>query len=413
MKKFLKYICIVLSFACTIFFSECALISSKFPKVFNITDYSEITLSTNIPIKIESPHNSRSSTPSISKDPAQVIKGKLTLLDIFPIKTIEMHLTDEKNVNPCGTPFGVKLFENGPMVINVSEVRTELGCSSPAEESGIKKSDIITHLDGNQIKTNESLAELIEKSDGRTIKLSVLREKKAIEINVTPVKCIDDKKYKIGIWVRDSSGGIGTLTFYDPKSEVFSGLGHGICDVDTGDLLPLEHGDIMDATINGITRGKQGRPGELKGSFVGTKPIGKLTSNIETGIYGKLNCLPAPSSPIKVAMKQQVKTGYAKVLTTISGKTPKYYDINIESINYNENNPTKNILISITDEELLEKTGGIIQGMSGSPIIQNGMLVGAVTHVFINEPKRGYAIFSETMLNESRDVFGLINKIYR
>ena len=405
MKKFFRYTSITLFFFCVALFSECILVSKDFPKVYNITDNSEIVLSGHFPMKISTTSEECFTQKTYTNEAPVILQGKLKLLDIFPIRTVEMHLVDEKKVSPCGTPFGVKIFTNGPMIINVTEVRTQLGVSGPAQEAGIKKSDTITHLNGNKISTNEELAEAIEKSEGNPIKISVLRDNSPLEFNVNPVKSIDDKKYKIGVWVRDSSGGIGTVTFYDPKSGIFSGLGHGICDVDTGDILPLERGYIMDASISGITRGIEGKPGELKGSFVGTKPIGELIANLKTGIYGKLKNFSVVAPPVKIAMKQQVKTGPAKMFTTISGKTPKYYDINIESINYNENNPTKNITISITDKELLEESGGIVQGMSGSPIVQNGMLIGAVTHVFINDPKRGYAIFAETMLTTSWDVF--------
>ncbi len=401
----------MLFFICTAFFGECILVSKDFPKIYNVADYSDISLSSYVPMKINATEKVLPANEICNKNCPIILQGRLTLLDIFPVKTVEMHLVDEKKVTPCGTPFGIKLFTSGPMVINISEVRTEIGASSPAQEAGIKKSDTITYLNGNPITTNEALAEAVEKSEGKTMKVTIMRNNSSLDFNVTPVKSIDDKKYKIGMWVRDSSGGIGTITFYDSKNGTFSGLGHGICDVDTGEILPLEHGEIMDASINGITRGIQGKPGELKGSFVGEKPIGELSANLQTGIYGKIKNISTDIPPKKIAMKQQVKTGPAKILTTISGKKPKYYDINIESINYNENNPTKNILISITDNELLEKSGGIVQGMSGSPIIQNGMLIGAVTHVFINDPKKGYAIFSETMLTKSHEIFNIINKI--
>ncbi len=410
MKKFFKFIAVFSFFLCLSFFGECILVSNVIPSIYHITDESDIILSETIPIKIST--NSEKNFSNLDKNETfYTAKGQVTLLNIFPIKTVEMHLTEEKTVTPCGTPFGVKLFINGPIVISTAEVKTETGLFSPARDSGIKKSDIILEINGQKVKTNEELAQLVESSDGNIINISALRGNLPLNFTVRPVKCLDDKTYKIGMWVRDSSGGIGTLTFYDPKNNTFSGLGHGICDIDTGDLLTLEHGDIMDASIDEIVPGSVGIPGELRGSFIGTDPIGNLSANTLTGVYGKLYQLPIAENPIKVAMKQQVKTGLAKILTTIEGKTPKYYDINIESVNYNENHPTKNILISIIDPELLEKSGGIVQGMSGSPIIQNGMLIGAVTHVFINEPKRGYAIFSETMLIQSREIFRTINKI--
>lgn len=413
MKKFFKSLCMILLLVCASFFGKCILVYNELPNIYNVTDNCEIVLSNALPIKVI-PQQAEMYADSCSGSAAQsqVIPAKITLFDIFPVKSVEIHSISENFVTPCGIPFGVKLFAKGPMVINISDVKTENGVFSPAEEAGIKKSDTVTHVNGQKISSNEELAHIVELSEGQPISIRVLRNKNSIDFTAKPAKSIDDKKYKIGMWVRDSSGGVGTATFYDSSRGAFSGLGHGICDIDTGELLPLEHGDVMEASIKGITKGTEGKPGELKGSFVGKKPIGKLEANIETGVYGTLKPPSTQIQPMKVAMKQQVKTGSAKILTTISGKTPQYYDINIENINYNEKNPTKNILISITDKKLLEECGGIVQGMSGSPIIQNGMLIGAVTHVFINSPKRGYAIFSETMLENSSKIFGSMHKSY-
>ena len=205
------------------------------------------------------------------------------------------------------------------------------------------------------------------------------------------------------MWVRDSSAGIGTLTFYSPSSQVFAGLGHPVCDVDTGETLPLSSGEIVPAKIYSVNRGVSGTPGELRGGFEkGT--LGNLTVNGETGIYGTLSNLPTLNDPVPVAMKQQVKSGSAQVLTTIDGTTPKLYDIRIDQVRYNDSSPTRNMVIVITDQELLDKTGGIVQGMSGSPILQDGKLIGAVTHVFVNDPTKGFAIFAENMLKTAETV---------
>ena len=216
---------------------------------------------------------------------------------------------------------------------------------------------------------------------------------------------IEDDKYRIGIWVRDSSAGIGTLTFCEKTNKIFAGLGHGICDMDTTEILPLSRGDIVGAVITDTVKGKAGVPGELKGCFTNPESLGQIYANTETGLYGTFEKLPENTSLIAVGAKQKVKKGAAKILTTIEGTTPCFYDINIDSINYDVSIPTQNMKITVTDGCLLEKTGGIVQGMSGSPIFQNGMLVGAVTHVFVNNPKRGYAIFAETMLTNSNILF--------
>lgn len=410
MKKFFKAFSLVLFFISVSFFGECIYLSKDTPDIYHITDESEITLSSIFPISIKSKPKSHHSFTNISSNISFIKNGKLTLLNVFPIKSVQLQMVEDNIVTLCGIPFGIKLFTNGPMVINISNVNTEYGIKSPAQESGIQLGDTILKINGSEIKSNEDLAKFVELSNGESINLSILRENRDINISVTPLKSVDDKKYKVGMWVRDSSGGIGTITFYIPSSKIFCGLGHGICDVDTGKIMPLSHGDIMESTIKGINKGARGSPGELKGSFKNCEPMGELFANTETGIYGILKSTPFKQQKVKIAMKHQVKTGAAKILTTIYGEEPQYFDINIESINYNENNPTKNILISVTDPNLIEKSGGIVQGMSGSPIIQNGLLIGAVTHVFIKQPNRGCAIFAETMLTNSNNILGLTYK---
>ncbi|MDF2567582.1 MAG: stage sporulation protein, partial [Oscillospiraceae bacterium] len=222
---------------------------------------------------------------------------------------------------------------------------------------------------------------------------------------------VTDNTFKIGLWVRDSSAGIGTVTFYNPENSVFGGLGHAVCDVDTGQVMPIMSGEVVDVNINGVTRGSSGSPGELKGSFSSNKDSGSIAVNNETGVFGVLYQNPSNHSAIPIAMKQEVKTGKATIFTTVSGNTPQEYKINIEKVNLNDNSMTKNMVIKITDPELLQKTGGIVQGMSGSPIMQNGVLVGAVTHVFINDPTKGYGIFIENMYNHSKAVKTYYKKI--
>lgn len=204
--------------------------------------------------------------------------------------------------------------------------------------------------------------------------------------------------YKLGLWVRDSSAGIGTMTFYDPTTQVFGGLGHAITDVDTGEILPLGSGEIVSVDIEGAVKGQGGQPGELRGSFHTYDTIGSLEENRETGVFGVLTTPPEGGLLLPVALRQEVHTGPAQIYTTIDGRTPQLFDIEIERVNLTDANPTRNMVIRITDPELLTATGGIVQGQSGSPIVQDGRLVGAVTHVFINDPSRGYGIFAENMI---------------
>lgn len=325
-------------------------------------------------------------------------QNNILFMNIIPIKQVNVQYTAEEKVLPCGTPFGVKIFTQGVLVVGVSDVKSEKGLLSPARNSGIKKGDVILTVNKKPINSNEDLFNLVENCSGAVLNFEILRNNLKFSIDVEPVKDLLNGTYKLGAWVRDSSAGIGTLTFYSPQTNIFGGLGHGICDIDTGELLPLSHGDIVRASINGIIKGRKGIPGELKGYFIETDAIGNLLKNTNYGVYGKLNDSIVETMPIPVAPKQDVKLGPAQIATTIDGIAPKYYSINIQDINYSENTPCKNMVIKITDDALLCKTGGIIQGMSGSPIIQDGKLVGAITHVFVNDPTKGYAIFAENMV---------------
>ena len=222
-------------------------------------------------------------------------------------------------------------------------------------------------------------------------------------MQVVPVKAASDEVYRCGIWVRDSSAGIGTVTFYDPSTGVFGGLGHAVCDVDTGGVMPLAEGQVVPVSIHGVQKGEAGTPGELQGSFLTTLSCGELRKNTETGVYGVLNRNPAAGrEAIPICLRQEVKEGPVQILTTISGTEPALYDAVIEKVSLGDHTPTKNLILRITDPELLSKTGGIVQGMSGSPILQDGKLAGAVTHVFVNDPTRGYGIFAENMLDAAR-----------
>lgn len=332
-------------------------------------------------------------------------QAKLKFLNILPIKTVQVHVVPKKQVTPCGTPFGVKIRTQGVMIIEISDVMTDKGLISPAKNAGLQKGDIITEIDNKSISSNEDLEQALQDSKENIINLSIMRNEQLMNVSLKPIKSCDDEKYRAGIWVRDSSAGIGTLTFIDSDTNTFAGLGHGICDIDTGKVLSVAKGEIVKAFISNIKRGKIGFPGELKGHFIDSESIGTLCENNNIGLYGVIKHPVTNSHTIDIGMKQHVKKGPAKILTTINGTEPSYYDINIDSINYNTNCPTKNIKITVTDPILIEKTGGIVQGMSGSPIIQNGMLIGAVTHVFINNPSKGYAIFAETMMTNSNKVF--------
>ena len=303
-----------------------------------------------------------------------------------------------------GYPIGIKLKTKGFIVISLSEIENyEKEPYSPASEGGIKVGDNIISINEIELKNSNDITEIINKTKGNTIKIKLLRDNIELVKEVKPVKCVDDN-YKLGLWNRDSTAGVGTLTFYDKKNNIFGALGHGIIDSDTNVIMPIEKGDILSAEIKSIKRGEKGNPGELRGIFVNETHVrGEITKNSLNGVFGISNESLENikfNEPIKVAKISEIKEGNAQILTTVDADGPKYYDIKIEKVLDNASTSSKNMLIVVTDEELLSKTGGIVQGMSGSPIIQNGKLVGAVNHVLVNNPCAGYGIFIETMLSE-------------
>lgn len=321
----------------------------------------------------------------------------LSLFGIIPIKTATVDTVPEIMLAPCGTPFGVKILTDGVIVVGLNDITTADGTVNPGKQANIQTGDIIYKINGVEVSSNDDVSKAISSSKGETVSVELQRDGKNLTLPLTPALSSIDNTYKAGLWVRDSSAGIGTVSFYDPQTGAFGGLGHAISDVDTGEVLPVLKGDVVNVKIHDIVKGTVGTPGELRGSFVSNESCGTITVNNDSGVFGTMYEAPYYDRLVPMGLKQEIQTGKATILTTINGSTPKEYEIEIEKFNLFENSPTKNMVIRITDPELLELCGGIVQGMSGSPILQNGKLVGAVTHVFVNDPTRGYAIFAENM----------------
>ena len=321
-------------------------------------------------------------------------KSRLTVFKMFPVKEVTVNVAKRRYVGLGGDIFGIKLYTKGVIAVNIDSVSTPSGSICPAEKADIRKGDNITHIDGKEISSADELIEAIEKSGGKPLELTVNRKDEVLKVNLEPVKS-KDGKFRAGLWVRDSSAGIGTVTFYDDENGYFAGLGHGVCDVDTGEIMPLSNGEAVRATVNGFYKSSAGDPGELCGVFSDTT-IGSLRVNGATGVYGTLE-EARNAKQIPVALASEVQEGAAQIVATVDGSGPQYYDAQITKV-YDGATGERNLIVKITDRELLAKTGGILQGMSGSPIIQNSMLVGAVTHVFINDPAQGYGIFAENMI---------------
>lgn len=324
--------------------------------------------------------------------------SQLKLFGLVKIKDVDVRIADEQDVAICGVPFGIKMTTDGVMVVGTGSVQTENGMVDPAKIAGIQEGDLLLSLNGHKALSNSIIAQLVRQSEGAPMAICYEREEKTQTTVITPVRSVTDGQYHIGLWVRDSSAGIGTLTFCDPVSGEFAGLGHAICDVDTGQLMPLSQGEVVHASITGLSAGLPGHPGELQGAFCGDSIWGTIDQNCASGIYGQFLGDWQEFPLISIAHAQEIQVGPAQLLCTISGMTPQYYDVEIERIHSYEDTTGRNLILHITDPELLEQTGGILQGMSGSPLVQNGKLIGAITHVFVNDPSRGYGIFIENML---------------
>lgn len=306
-------------------------------------------------------------------------------------------------VIPLGRTVGIKLFSDGVMVVGLSEIATAEGMASPAAACGLQAGDIITHINSEDVDSIEEVQSLLQDLSGEKMSLRILRDDKQIQLTAQAAQCSADGAYKLGAWIRDSMAGIGTTTFYDPQSGVFGALGHGINDIDTSLLMPLQSGSIMYASVTSVKKGVSGNPGELQGSFEVTHDMGELYANTPGGVFGTLSdqTLVDGGQLVPVAFRKEVKTGTATILSNIAGNSVEEYTIEILRIYPAEEGKTRDMMIKVTDPRLLETTGGIVQGMSGSPIMQNGRLVGAVTHVLVNDPTQGYGILAEHMLDNA------------
>ncbi len=324
------------------------------------------------------------------------------LLGIIPLKTVSVSVFDKLSLCPGGMPFGVKLSTDGILVIGVGQVDCEGQNKNPCAEAGIRQGDVITAVNKKAVKGGSEFQDVVKESGGKELLISVLRDGKEYEFKVTPALSSSDDCYKLGLWIKDRAAGIGTVTFYDPENKTFAGLGHGICDAETGLLLPMREGSVFSVRIDGVVRGEAGEPGELKGYFTSGK-VGALYANTHYGVFGAVTEAPAGmGEAIPIGLRSDVTEGEAHIRCTVGDAGLSEYSVNISKIDTSSHS-TKNFVVEVTDPALLEATGGIVQGMSGSPIIQNGKLVGAVTHVLINDPTKGYGIFIENMLEAAEN----------
>ncbi len=408
MKKFLKMLLLVFFLLIIYIYT---LVISNIPNKLVIFEGESINMKTLIGMNIKSKENTIETASTNGNKISEQI-GKRTLevsfLNTLKLKDVDVNVLPRTTVIPVGNIAGVKLYTSGVLVVGMSEIEgNDSKKYKPYENTGIKEGDTIIKIDDKQISTTEDLIKTVNMSNGQDIKVKFIHQEETKECSMTPVKT-NKSEYKLGLWVRDSAAGVGTITFYEPASKTFGALGHGITDIDTNELINISSGEFITTRILNITKGEVGEPGKIQGTVENQQNIGTISKNSRFGIYGKVNNLASlnidKSKEVEVALRDEIKTGKATILCSLDNQQPKEYEIEIEKI-YKENNyDNKSMQIKVTDQRLIDKTGGIIQGMSGAPILQNGKFVGAVTHVLVNNPKEGYAVFGDIMLKQSKNV---------
>lgn len=327
------------------------------------------------------------------------VENDIKLLGIIPVKTTSIIQSKPKKVSVSGESFGIKLYTDGVIIVGIRDVETDKGKCNPAKEAGLEKGDIIIEINGKKVYSADSVTDILNDNNGNDYKITVKRNGNYKEFLLKPAYSSSQGCYKVGLWVRDSTAGVGTITYYDKSNNTVSALGHPITDVDTNEIMPILDGEAVRATVTKIYKSKAGEAGSLCCEFT-NDIIGTLKKNCQSGIYGKYTCTLKNTYEYEVASPNEIVRGPVQILCTIDSGKAKFYNAQISRISYRENKKGKNMVVKITDDRLLEKTGGIVQGMSGSPIIQNGKLVGALTHVIVDSPEKGYAIFAQDMVDE-------------
>lgn len=404
MKLFKKII--IITFLLLIYIYVCNI--CLLPSSYIIMQGENLNLYTLLGLSIKENLDYQTLQTSSTIEQAQINKiGKvnfsLNLFNLIPLKNIDVNVIPKTTVVPMGNAIGMKLYTAGVLVVGMSEIEGK----KPYENSGIKEGDRIVQINQNQIDNTDDLMEAVNQSNGNKISVQYVRDEKTITTSIKPVKN-SSNEYKIGLWVRDAAAGVGTLTFYEPASGMFATLGHGIMDIDTSDLIKIANGELVTTNILSITKGTKENPGEIRGTIEAGHTIGNISKNTKFGVFGTLNKTPyltvSDENAMQVALREEIKTDKAQIICELENGKKEYYDIEIQKVFVNNNKDNKSMLIKITDLKLLKKTGGIIQGMSGAPIIQNGKFVGAVTHVLVNDPTIGYGVFADIMLKQMKEV---------
>lgn len=401
MKKVLKIIFVMLLICCSYIFTSIYIMSNNVADSYKVNRGEELQIEGIAPVTAVY-NGVKMSQGVYTRQIGESFDVDLKIFGIIPFSTVSVEVVDDMYVQVLGKPFGMKIYTDGVLVIESSDISTKNGAQNPANKAGIKVGDYIKKVNGQVVSCNEDLLQLVTESQGKTMTVEVMRGDKSFTCNITPVMDKESGLYRIGIWVRDSSAGVGTLTFYSPTNDVVCGLGHGICDADTNTLLEIEQGELVEADIVDVQKGSAGSPGALKGKL-SYNTIANIMLNSNQGVYGILKSEIGDNTLTKIALKQEIYNGKAQILCTVNGTTPKLYSCEIKKVG-SSNSPTQNMIVTVTDKELINATGGIVQGMSGSPILQDGKLVGALTHVLVNDSLTGYGIYAENMLETAQSV---------
>lgn len=350
------------------------------------------------------------STESIEENTQELGTTNLEvkLFNTFNVKDIDVSVIKRTKVIPVGQVAGLKLYTTGVLVVGMSEIKgIDNKKYKPYENTGIQEGDTIVQIENDEITGTKELIQKVNSSKGKELNLKYVRDGEILECAISPVKT-SASEFKLGLWVRDSAAGIGTMTYYEPETKNFAALGHGITDVDTGKLINISNGQFITTKVLSIIKGEDGAPGKIQGSISEQSNIGTIKKNSIFGIYGVAEDVQKikidPNKKMNVATRNEIELGEATILCSLDDEKTKEYKIQIEKIYLNNNYDNKSMLIKVTDKELIEKTGGIIQGMSGSPVIQNGKFIGAITNVLVNDPTKGYVVFGDLMIKEMRSV---------
>lgn len=330
----------------------------------------------------------------------------LDLFGTIPVKEINVNVIERTKVIPCGDLIGVKMYSKGALVVGFSEVEgIDNKIYKPFENTDINEGDTIVEINDKKISNTDELVEEVNKSNGNDIEVKYLENGDYKVTMITPVKN-KNGDYKIGIWVRDATAGVGTLTFIEPSTGCFASLGHGIVDIDTGGIFNIANGELVGSRLLSIKKGMKNEPGEIRGVVNSSEIIGNISKNTNLGVFGNVynmsSYIDDEAEAYEVALRSEIKEGEAEVICELENNVKEKYKIKIEKIYTSNNYDNKSMLIKIIDDRLINKTGGIIQGMSGSPIIQNGKFIGAITNVLVSDPTTGYAIFGDLMVKQMK-----------